>query len=157
MRALVAVALTLITGCATPTATEPSEAITEKTPMLELRTTGGFTGLGLGELKISGSTATASFRGKSCTRELTTAERQNLDKTIGNALTIAWRESYVREDNPYGAADQIRYELAWREETTAITRATWWYDETTNELPTELRRLVDLLTEIRTDLLSRCA
>jgi hypothetical protein len=156
IRIVTAVALAFAVGCATPATTDvPETSPQEKRAVLELRTTGGIAGSGLGNLAIDGSRATASHRNRNCVRDLSNIERESVDGALRDALSVAWRESYVKDDNPYGAADQIRYELTWQSDGTTA-RATWWYDETRPDLPPEIRTLFETMTRIRNDMLATC-
>jgi hypothetical protein len=126
---LVVVAL----GCGT------SSPTTVRPWTLELATSGGITGRGLGTIRIdSGGTAVVG----DCSSNVTDLER--FDALLANARPAQWRESYVPE-NP--CCDRIEYALT--ADIAGRTHRTRWIDDPL-PMPADLTAIGDaLLRELR--------
>lgn len=111
-------------------------------PRIELTTSGGFAGRGLGSVVVEdGQATTASISGPCGTTQLTAAEREALSSAIANLHDL--EPSYVPSSNPHGNADQVRYTLMLGD------RKTVWIDESTDRLPASLRELTRVLWQVR--------
>jgi hypothetical protein len=106
---------------------------------LSIKTDGGFTGRGVGQLAIDGDKATT----ERCEGTVTAEERQQLIAAISVAKKLKWSESYG-----HAHPDAVRWTL----ETAG--RTTSWYDG--NDLPKELQELRDLAWKVRGRVVSEC-
>lgn len=132
MRAFILLAFVTL-SCGTST-TRPLRPWT-----LELATSGGITGRGIGTIRIdSGGTATVG----DCTSNVTDLER--FDTLLANARPDQWRDSYVPE-NP--CCDRIEYALGF--DVAGTAHRTRWIDDPL-PMPGDLTAIGDaLLKELR--------
>jgi hypothetical protein len=156
---LSAVALVLLMpGCRTPI--PPDTVLTPDGPWrIEMKTEGGLTGGGVGDLVVRSSGSYALRRGsESCEGELSGAELQSLRSAVVDALAVPWKEGYVRTENPYGYADQVRYELTVTYGAGGERRrSSYWFDETADRIPLPLRELASLAAEVRRERSRLCS
>lgn len=126
---------------------------------IEIETSGGLTGRGIGNTHVN-SDGRAHITGETgdCERKLVALRLKPVSRAVTVAMPARWRKSYLRPDNPRGAADQIRYalRLTLRTGKRAKVYETFWFDETQERLPSDLRLLVEALNASRDELLAGC-
>lgn len=116
---------------------------------LEISTSGGFIGVGAGSVLISAGgtiTATDPVGSKTCSTQLSAADRATLDEVIDRANPTAWHSCYSRAENPGGCCDQIQYRLRLKIRDVAIREksfTTFWFTENSSTLPADLARLFE--------------
>jgi hypothetical protein len=108
--------------------------------ILTIKTDGGFTGRGTGNLAINGEKMTT----ERCEGTLSRAECKTLEAAIAAAKKVTWRDSY----GP-AAPDAIQ----WTMETD--DRKASWYDNN-DDVPKEIRALRDAAWTVRTRVINDC-
>lgn len=144
----VIVALLVVMAC---TAAAPREPWS-----VEVTTSGGLTGRGLGSWKISsdGTIEVRRMDGNVCTLSASDAQLRAIGRLLAEARPERWKESYVPENS---CCDRIEYSLEVVEaERVATTR---WLDGPPEE-PKDLRALANAMVgaerSIRADGAERC-
>jgi len=107
--------------------------------ILSLKTDGGFTGRGVGQLSVDGQKVTT----ERCAGTITRAESDRLTAAIAAAKKLKWRESYGKVH-----PDAVLWTLE------IDDRKASWYDD--NELPKELDDLRDEAWKLRERVISEC-
>jgi len=128
----------LFVSCSTPTSpTSSSSSPTLQRPWkLELATSGGVTGRGMGTIRMdSDGTATVG----DCTSNITDEDLRRFDALLANARPATWRASYVPE-NP--CCDRFEYALTI--EAGGKTHKTAWIDDPL-PMPADLTALGEAL------------
>ncbi len=126
---------------------------------IEIETTGGFSGDGIGNVSLlSDGQARATDGSRACRGNLSAEELEKLGRLIKQARPGSWKSSYQRAGNPHGAADQINYAFRFTTgaDSGAKTHETSWYDETGRTLPGDLRALMEAAWAIRERLVKNC-
>ena len=111
---------------------------------LEITSSGGLTGRGLGSIAIENGMAEGrTMSGTSCASELTASEREELQRLVDAARPAAWQN----QKPPAGSADMIEYTLTLRRggETKSVT----WTGEDTSTMPADLGGLFQTAWRIR--------
>lgn len=124
---------------------------------LELMTSGGFTGRGLGNVKIEsrGPVTATDMTRRTCEGTMLGLEKEQIEKFVAAAAAEEWKGSYARPENPYGAADQVSYSMT-LEATDAQPKTTSWFDENISSLPPNLTKLRDAAWAIRKRVMDEC-
>ena len=107
--------------------------------ILTIKTDGGFTGRGVGQLSIDGRKVTT----ERCAGTITRAECDRIDAAIAEAKKLKWRESYGQAH-----PDAVQWTLE------IDDRKASWYDG--NDLPKELQALRDAAWKVRGRVISEC-
>ena len=107
--------------------------------ILSLKTDGGFTGRGVGQLSIDGRKVTT----ERCEGTITHAESDHLAGAIAAARKLKWRESYGKVH-----PDAVQWTLELDD------RKASWYDG--DDLPKELQELRDAAWKVRGRVVSEC-
>src|SRR4051794_24060035 len=107
--------------------------------ILSLKTDGGFTGRGVGQLSIDGQKVTT----ERCAGTITRAECDRLTAAIAAAKKLKWRESYGQVH-----PDAVLWTLE------IDDRKASWYDG--NDLPKELDALREAAWKVRGRVISDC-
>jgi len=107
--------------------------------ILSIKTDGGFTGRGVGQLSIDGQKATT----ERCAGTITRAESDHLGAAIAAAKKLKWRESYGQVH-----PDAVQWTLE------VDDRKASWYDG--SDLPKELEALRDAAWKVRGRVISEC-
>lgn len=121
---------------------------------IEVKTDGGFTGRGLGTVAVTFDSVEAADLARSCNGAPSEKEREDLQREVSRATPASWKREYVRPENPYGYADQIRYTLTLTR--GGETRSTSWYDETREQLPSDAAELFEGAWRIRDRVVKNC-
>lgn len=108
---------------------------------LELKSSGGLTGRGAGELSIHGEQGSAKLG--ACTVQLTAAEVQKAAAAAVEAHPEQWAEDYASP-----CADCVSYQLTLGKETTRWTDA--------SPLPQKLGQLWKVLSQVLASAARRC-
>jgi len=126
------------------------EPVTQKGPWaLKLTTSGGFAGVGTGNLSVDSEgkykyqepTSSQDVR-KGCESTFRPKQMQTLRDAVSQAAPKGWS----RPDLNVAAPDAFGYKLELRmgaEEPTSVQ----WYDNTRDQLPPDLKRLSDVLMQ----------
>jgi len=107
--------------------------------ILSLKTDGGFTGRGLGEISINGEKVTT----ERCDGTITKAEQSELTAAIAAAKKMKWHESYG-----HAAPDAVQWTLE------IDDRKASWYDS--SEVPKELAALKEAAWNVRGRVIASC-
>lgn len=143
-------ALTIVTACAA------ARSKPERPWRIEVSTSGGITGEGIGTFAIDsdGRVAVRGMNGAECSYAATKGELEHIETLLGNTRREAWRESYVPENS---CCDRIEYALT-VDEAGEIT-STRWLDGPP-PLPKDLHALAEAMvageTSIRAASAERC-
>ena len=134
--------------------------------VIELDTTGGFTGRGRGGVTVdSGGTVRASRVGGSnrqasaqCRTRLTADQLESLQRAVAAARLQPWPETFAPEGDS-GCCDRYRWtlRLAQRQPDDQVrTAATMWYDGNEGRLPKDVTVIRDIATAALTRSLAEC-
>jgi len=128
---------------------------------VEITTTGGFSGQGVGSVMIhaSGAIAATDLSTKSCSSRLSQGDLLTLNQAIQHSNPAEWNHCYVKASNPTGCCDQVQYRLTFKDLDAAHrekTFMTFWYDQNSEALPADLGRLFNAAWEIRRRTLEGC-
>lgn len=134
---------------------EPTEEVpaTEITGLaLKLTTAGGLHGSGVGNytMTVNGK-VTFQWGSESCGFTLSDSEYAELVKLANAVDWDAMQSKYVNPQNPNGCCDQIGYTLAStlvRKDGNITQSSSFWYDETTNQLPTAFAKLTSTFHDL---------
>lgn len=135
------------------TADQPAmtSAATASDWVIEITTSGGITGRGLGSVTITPSEATTTdVARRACTAALTDEERSSLATLAANAKPAAWRD----QEPPSGSADLIEYTLTLPRGTESH-HATW-SGEDVSGLPKDLGTLFTNAWRVRGRVMQTC-
>jgi hypothetical protein len=122
---------------------------------VEIETSGGFSGRGLGGVVInSEGRVEASTETKKCSARLTPQELESMARVILRAKPLAWRSAYQRPGNPHGGADQFQYTLRLTVDSKAYE--TFWYEVTAGARPRDLLALTQVVWKARESVVAKC-
>ncbi len=147
--------LLLFAGPCTTSTAPGQEPVTPKGPWsLKLTTSGGFAGIGRGNLSIESDgkfeyeqpTSPQQVR-KGCKGTMYPSHLSPISEAVAQAKPEAWN----RPDLDVAAPDAFRYKLELRFGSAAQPTIVQWYDNTSGKLPPDLKRLSDLLLQIKKD------
>jgi len=125
---------------------------------VRVKTSGGFTGRGVGKVLIVSTgrvryerPETPDRRSRGCEGRLTEEELRRLNKLIGESNPGGWEVSGPNA----AAADAISYELELK--AGGRTHQITWYDNTRAGLPEDLLRLHEEVSRVMTEQARKCA
>ena len=126
------------------------ELVTQKGPWsLKLTTSGGFAGIGTGNLSVNSEgnftyeePSPPQIR-KGCTSKLTPKQLQPISDAVAQSDPKEWN----RLDLNIAAPDAFGYKLELRMGSDSETKTVQWYDNTKDKLPADLKRLSDVIME----------
>jgi hypothetical protein len=125
-----------------------SQRATPKTPWsLQFTTAGGFAGIGRGNLavdsegKFNYSERSAQNVRKGCESKFTSRQLQPIADAVAKSQPQQWNKPGLK----VAAPDAFGYKLELRREGQTFTVE--WYDNTSNQLPEDLKRLSDTLLQ----------
>jgi hypothetical protein len=142
--------LLFVTACAA------ARSAPERPWTIEVSTTGGFTGRGIGTFAIDsdGKVSVRKMNGDPCRYEATPEEFERIEKLLAAARPRKWRESYVPENS---CCDRILYSMTVDE--AGDVRGTRWIDAPP-PMPADLVALANAIVggedSIRADSAERC-
>lgn len=117
---------------------------------IKLTTSGGFAGIGTGNLSVD-STGMASYEAPTSPNQVRKSCQGKLYKDrfepIREAVDHTRPEEWNRPDLNIAAPDAFGYKLELRRGTKAEPVTVQWYDNTKDKLPADLKRLSDLLVQ----------
>ena len=140
--------LTIVMACAA--------AAPDKPWSIEVSTSGGITGRGMGTWKIAsdGTVTVRRTNGTDCTFEMTDQELRTISRLLAAARPERWRESYVPENS---CCDRIEFSMEVNEAGRIAT--TRWLDAPPSE-PADLSELANAVVggerSIRAESAERC-
>ncbi len=160
MKLLLVAWILSLAACGTSPAAEPNPDVRE-TPVnesssgaqadewtVEITTSGGITGKGLGKIVVH-SDGSASFNGTACA--VAEEEFNVVQRALASANPASWKQRYIYKTNPHGNADQIEYVLSLRQidggKVLASTSA--WFDGSGDLAPADLRDLYEAIWNLR--------
>jgi len=110
-------ALLIVAACAA------ARSRPERPWRIEVATSGGITGSGIGTFAIDsdGKIHVRQMNGGECTYDATGGELERIETLLGNARPETWRESYVPENS---CCDRIEYALT-IDEAGEVTGTRW--------------------------------
>lgn len=136
-----------------------------------IETSGGFAGMGAGGIAVTSTgnaTVTEPARpGRTdrpaaaggCRYTVPPAILKRLAEAVTKARPSTWAKSYVRPENPSGCCDQFRYTLALevgKPGSAPSTVRTFWYDDSTELLPADLRAVLEVVTSVKANAPQGC-
>ena len=113
---------------------------------IEIKTDGGFAGIGVGGLTVSsdGTLTITLMSSKKCTYQLTASELQSVSAAVNNARPAAWLECYSFADVKSHCCDLVRTTMTLSERGNRDVFTTSWLTGAP-AFPIDLESLVDLL------------
>ncbi|HJZ81382.1 MAG TPA: hypothetical protein VKD91_13590 [Pyrinomonadaceae bacterium] len=127
------------------------EPVAQKGPWsLKLTTSGGFAGIGTGNLSVD-SVGTIAYEAPTPPRTVPKSCQGKLDKERLASINDAVGRSNPKEWNQPGlnvaAPDAFGYKLELRIGSDSQATTVQWYDNTADKLPEDLKRLSDVLMQ----------
>lgn len=124
---------------------------------LQLTTTGGFVGIGNGNLSLSSEgnfkyepPGRPSEPRKPCEGKLSTEELKPVNEAVMQSSPKQWNQPGLN----VAAPDAFGYKLELR--TEAQLFSVQWYDNTTEQLPADLKRLSSALMQVKQKAAKKC-
>lgn len=126
------------------------EPVTQKGPWsLKLTTSGGFAGVGTGNLSVNSEgdftyeePSPRQIR-KGCKSKLTPTQLQLISDAVAQSDPKEWN----RPDLNIAAPDAFGYKLELRMGSDSEMKTVQWYDNTKDKLPSDLKRLSDVVLQ----------
>jgi hypothetical protein len=107
---------------------------------IEISTSGGVTGRGVGGMSVSADGALAPRSG--CALRLTESDLRAISELVDKAKPEEWKPSYVTPANPHGCCDQVKTTLTLTRGEKRWT-STWYNDHL--PMPADLEAIADAL------------
>lgn len=143
-------ALLFVTACAA------ARSRPERPWSIEVSTSGGFSGRGIGRYAVDsdGRVRVTKMNGDDCSFELTNEELGDLETLLAKATPRKWRDSYVGQNT---CCDRIIYSLT-LDEAGDVTKTRWI--DAPPPMPADLAALANAIVggedSIRADSAERC-
>jgi len=150
---LLSALLALVPSCSRPGAdNQPAWSV-------QLKITGGFTGRGNGSLRLAADgaylyepPAIPNSGRKPCDGKLTAEELTPVTRAINHVQPKNWNLAKLK----VAAPDAFGYELELRSDPKATPIDVVWYDNTSDQLPDDLKQLSEVLKQTMENVKKKC-
>jgi len=156
---LFAIFLGALTALTLSAACSPVQDAAAAAWSVRVKTSGGFTGRGVGNVLITSAgrvryeTPEAPNRqGRGCEGRLSKEELRRVGRSVGESDPAGWEVSGPNA----AAADAVTYELELKAGDGRTHKVTW-YDNTREGLPDDLRRLSEEVSRVLAEQARKCA
>ena len=118
---------------------------------LQLKTSGGFAGIGTGSISLTSDRAFTYERAarpreqrKPCEGKLSSEELQPINEAVAQSHPQEWNQPGLKVASP----DAFGYKLELRTGDKEQPITVQWYDNTRDQLPSDLRKLSDAVLQV---------
>lgn len=152
--------LTLLSGCSHAKPAEMGSEITSWS--VQIRTAGGFVGIGKGDVNISSDGKAASTRpgshgetGRPCEGTLGAAELRSVNEAVRRTNPSGWKVQGldVAAPDAFGYVLELQTESAGSKQNHKLE----WYDNTENRLPGDAKRLIQMVFSSMAQAMRNCS